>query len=389
MTSRVRRIAAIAGVYLLRLARDRVALFFAFVLPFLIIVLIGSSNPGGDLSVGLVDKGDGPLAQEIATDLRDADGLRIRDYGDVEGLRRAVRRREIVAGLAIPRDYDDTIRNGSAELALVVDRAESDSTAAATRISSIVASQGALTGATRFVTDNAGGDFDARMERVREIDASAPPVRVDVGTAGENGLSNVSIFDYVTYGQLVLFLFLTALTGAGDLVESRRLGVERRILATPTSATTAIAGDAAGHFSVAGAQAFAIVAVGALLLGVSWGDPLGTAALVAMFALVSTGAGLLVGTLVRTNEQATSIGPPVGIVLAMLGGCTWPLEIVPPFMRTVAHLTPHAWAMDAFVDLAGRDAGVGAIVPELTVLAGFAAALLALGRHRLRRAVTG
>lgn len=28
--------------------------------------------------------------------------------------------------------------------------------------------------------------------------------------------------------------------------------------------------------------------------------------------------------------------------------------------------------MDAFVDLAGRDAGVRVVVPELTVLAGFA-----------------
>jgi len=108
-------------------------------------------------------------------------------------------------------------------------------------------------------------------------------------------------------------------------------------------------------------------------------------ALLVAFALVSTGAALLVATLARTPEQALSVTPPLGIALGMLGGCMWPLSIVGTPMRLVGHVFPHAWAMDAFVAVIGHHAGAGAIWRQLLVLAGFAAALLVLATARLRR----
>jgi ABC-2 type transport system permease protein len=94
---------------------------------------------------------------------------------------------------------------------------------------------------------------------------------------------------------------------------------------------------------------------------------------------------MLFGAVLRNAEQATSIGPPVGIALGMLGGCMWPLAVVPEPMRVVGHLFPHAWAMDAFVDLIAKDAGLAGIAVPLAVLAAFAAVLLTLAVWRLRR----
>jgi ABC-2 type transport system permease protein len=96
---------------------------------------------------------------------------------------------------------------------------------------------------------------------------------------------------------------------------------------------------------------------------------------------------LLVATVARSNGQATSVGPPVGLALAMLGGCMWPLEIVPPVMRTIGHLTPHAWALDGFIRLMGGDATIVDIAPQLFVLLGMAALLLPLATWRLRRSI--
>ena len=69
------------------------------------------------------------------------------------------------------------------------------------------------------------------------------------------------------------------------------------------------------------------------------------------FSLLSAGAGLLVASTVRNGEQAQAIGIPVAIALGMLGGAMWPLEIVGSTMRAVGHVVPHAWAMDAWVEL--------------------------------------
>jgi linearmycin/streptolysin S transport system permease protein len=54
-------------------------------------------------------------------------------------------------------------------------------------------------------------------------------------------------------------------------------------------------------------------------------------------------------------------------------------------MKQIAHATPHAWANDAFAQLVGHGATVAQIVPQLGVLAGFAAALLTLATWRFRR----
>ncbi len=63
----------------------------------------------------------------------------------------------------------------------------------------------------------------------------------------------------------------------------------------------------------------------------------------------------------------------------------WPLDIVPSALRTVGHLTPHAWAMDGFVGLVFEDAGLTDILGSVAVLAGFAAVFLGLGVLLLRR----
>jgi ABC-2 type transport system permease protein len=69
----------------------------------------------------------------------------------------------------------------------------------------------------------------------------------------------------------------------------------------------------------------------------------------------------------------------------MLGGCMWPLEIVPDAVRTVGHATPHAWAVDAWITLLSRAGGIADIGTELAVLAGFALGMLVLASTLLQR----
>jgi ABC-2 type transport system permease protein len=87
-------------------------------------------------------------------------------------------------------------------------------------------------------------------------------------------------------------------------------------------------------------------------------------------------------------ESDPLLAPPLGIALGMLGGCMWPLEVVGSTMKTVGHLVPQAWAMDAFVTLVAKGGDLAAIAPQLVVLLGYAAVLLPLATWRLRAALT-
>jgi hypothetical protein len=63
------------------------------------------------------------------------------------------------------------------------------------------------------------------------------------------------------------------------------------------------------------------------------------------------------------------MGVVLGLGLAALGGCMIPIEFFSDTMQRVAHLTPHAWAIDAFAVLVRQDGTIVDILPELGVLA--------------------
>jgi ABC-type uncharacterized transport system permease subunit len=187
--------------------------------------------------------------------------------------------------------------------------------------------------------------------------------------------------------QLILFVFLTSLTGAAQLILSRQLGVSRRMLATPTSVGTILLGEALGRFAVALFQAVFIVAATALIFGVAWGDPLGATVLVLVFTLVAAGVAMLIGAIANNAEQAGSLGVFAGLGIAAIGGSMVPPEIFPEPMATISWFTPHRWALDGFRELI-VGGGVLDILPQLGVLLGLAAVVLALATWRLRAALT-
>jgi ABC-2 type transport system permease protein len=384
---------AIVGTSLRGLARDRLALFFIVLLPVVIILIIGITfgDAGSTrLPVGVVDQGAGPLGGELLADLEASPALDARAYEDPEALRKAVRRGVVAAGVVLPANYDQTLAAGrEAQVTFVVDQTRPAPAPVRSAVAAAVAEQAATLKAARFTAGQRGVPFEDALARARGLAGGERPVRVAATTVGGREDALPTGFNYTAPANLVLFVFITSLAGAAALIESRRLGVTRRMLATPTTATTILAGEALSRFSLALLQATIIFGVGWLVFGVDWGDPVAALLLVVSFALVGTGVGMLLGSILSNAEQATSIGPPVGIALGMLGGCMWPLEIVPAPMRTVGHLFPHAWAMDGFIALIARGEGVAGIALQLAVLVGFAVALLALATWRLRRALVG
>lgn len=242
--------------------------------------------------------------------------------------------------------------------------------------------------AARFAPDHNGAAVATGLARAAGLQATST---VGVGTAVvDSGASTLpGGFSYSAPTMLVLFVFLNALAGGSSIIQARQLGIHARAMAAPITARTIVLGETLAALLLALLQSVLIGGIGALAFGVRWGNPLAAAALVLVWALVGTGAGLLSGTVFRTPEQASAIGPAVGIAFGMLGGCMWPLQIVSPAMRVVGHAVPQAWAVDAWTTLLSRGGDLAAIARPLLVLAGVGAGLLALAAVRLRARVIG
>ncbi len=379
---------AIASANLRRTARDRLGLFFIVVLPFLVMLFVRGQGGPDVLTVGLAVLDDSPAAERLAERLRGLDGVILSEHPSSEVLREQVRRGAVAGGLLVPDGYDDTLAaGGTATVEVLADPASGLPGALTGAVGPAVEAESARLAAARFASQQTGVDAETAEQAAERINVP-PALTIDTQVAAAATQGEVAYGDTAPSRNLVLFVFISSLVAGVALVESRRLGVTRRTLAAPTGSGAILLGEAAGRFLIAAGQGLLVVVGAAVLFGASWGNPLAVLAVVALFSLVGTGAALLVGATFSDPEQASSVAPFLGIGLGMLGGCLWPLEIVPPVLQAVGRATPHAWAVDALVEVVGRGGGIDDIAAQLGILTAFAAALLGLASWRLRRTLT-
>ncbi len=379
----------IAYVALLRLVRDRSNIFFVFILPIGIILIIGAQFGGGftpTLGV-VVEDGAGALGEDLAVAIEARGDVDVVRYGGSSSVVTAVERGNVQAAIVIPDGYDATLRAGG--VADVGYYSRPDAAVYQTIIRAEVSDQASLVRAAWFAAAEQGVAFDAALATAVAANDAVAGVTVQQETTG-SALFPASIGQYGlgASSQLVLFMFLTGLTGSAALIETRRLGVASRMLSTPTTAGTVVTGEGLGRYAVVMLQGLYILFATLLLFQVNWGDPLGAAAVMVVFGAVCAGAAMLMGTLFKNDQQAGGVSIILGIGLAALGGCMIPIELFSDTMQKVAHITPHAWALDAFAVLVREDGTVADILPELAVLGGFAIVLIGISGFRLRRAMS-
>ena len=378
----------IARTNMLRTFRDRTGLFFIVILPMILIVVLGMTYGGwNQVRVGVSGADGGPLAQDLIGSVHTTETrLEVRRYGSAADLRDAVERGYIQIGLAIPTDYDAQLAGGGTPQVEIVAQVNTVASMVRTALDDAIATQAAQIRAARFTAAKSGLSFDRALAAARQVQPSVAGVAVVLESVGEVS-SNPNGFTVGAQSQVILFVFLTSLTGAVQLILTRQLGISRRMYSTPTGVGTIVLGEALGRFGFALFQGGLIVVGSALLFGVDWIDPGVTAAIVVAFAVVATGAAMLVGTFAANAHQAAALGPALGMIAGLLGGTMVPSEIFPDAMRTLSYITPHAWAMDAFHAVLLRGAGVLQVLPQLGVILAYAAVLLFVAVWRFRRVI--
>jgi ABC-2 type transport system permease protein len=380
----------IARVNLVRMLRDRMGLFFVFLLPTVLIIVLGTVY-GGRVAprLGVVTVEAGPLGADLVQTIKEGDlELEIKQYASEAELRAAVEEGRLEIGLIVPPSYDTTLRSGGTATLRVLGRVESSLSALREAVDAAVAQQSGAVRAARLVVAQGLGAFDAGLAQAKASEPTLAKVTVEVTTVGSAIFpSGTTAFAPGAQSQLVLFMFLTSLTAAAQVVLTRHLGVSARMVSTPTPFRTILLGESLGRFFVAMLQGVFIVLLSSLAFGVSWGDPVAASAIVILFALVGTGAAMVIGVFAKNADQAGSLGVFLGMTLGALGGAMVPLEVFGEPMKTLAMLTPHAWAIQGLREVALRGSDITGITTELGVLALFAVVLLALGTWGFRRAI--
>jgi len=179
-------------------------------------------------------------------------------------------------------------------------------------------------------------------------------------------------FEHQLPAMVVMFLLFQLTTYFLVMwVQDVQSGKIKRITMSPTSVRQLFLGQVVSRFLWGCLQVLMIAGVGSLLLGVRLEWPWGYAA-------------------IMLAEKANAVGVITALVLAALGGCWWPLEIITSqVMRAVPMFLPTGLMMNAVGDFTayGKDAAFPTI--NFLGLLAMTAVFMPLGIRRLRRQIVG
>ena len=205
------------------------------------------------------------------------------------------------------------------------------------------------------------------------------------------GPLHINTFDQNVPGFAVTFLLLGMLLGVSlGLLDERDWGTLERLHALPIAASTPLIGKLMARFTVGVVQMLLLLAVGWIAFGISLG-PQPWALVMPTIGIVFAGCalGLVVGAVAATREAVMPVGSIIIVTMAAVGGCWWPIDLEPRWMRNVALAFPTTWAMDAYNDLMIRRRTIEIAWRPTAVMLAYGVLYLIIGvalfRRRMRR----
>ncbi|MFN4261722.1 MAG: ABC transporter permease [Gemmataceae bacterium] len=183
----------------------------------------------------------------------------------------------------------------------------------------------------------------------------------------------------------VAFAFFLVLTMGWLFTSERRQGTFKRLRAAPLTRVEILLGKLASCLTISIAQGFLLLLAGKLVFGMDWGkQPALLVPVVVTTSLAAMGLALFVATLARTETQVAIYGTLLVLLLAVLGGCLIPREVIPENMQPLTLITPHGWALSAYKELLSEQTNLAIVAQACAVLTAFGISLVALSWGILR-----
>jgi len=395
--------------------KDRGSIVLLFLMPLLFILILSGALMeigGGEEDTGIpltvVDLDGGQAARALLDGIEQAGGVRIEMME--EGAATAqLEENDIPRVLVIPAGFtSDFEDNEQATLRLISHPDASSEETEAVRLviggvardmsleSQLIASleqMGEMQAASApeqpaFTTERIVAQARSQFERSRTQPLVALVERLP-GRIAERRAEAEDMERFAVPALTVLFVFLTAQTAAQSIYDEKKVGSFRRLLAAPISKASVLIGKMLPAFLMALVQTavtFAFGIFGLRLMGLTpltmGSSPFGVVLVAVAVALCTSGFGILIAAVARTENQIGGLSNLLLWAMGILGGGIVPLFLLESFLGPAPKIVPHYWAIRAYNDLMIRGLGLADVTIEIAVLLGFTALFLAIGLWR-------
>ena len=385
----------IAVLEVKRFVVDPGRLAFSLALPIVLFALMyGAFSEAGQFNgtAHLVDLDEGPMARELIARLERVDGLQVKLHTSADA-DRALDRANILSrcghpGWILRGPHGRQSRIDHLQAARLRRSSRADSRHHHPKRGPRVGRRGPgpcpgsrrAQGILRQTTPRSTKPSRSLLDQAREN----PPVTVKSRTIG--GQSDP--LSRLLPGIMTMFLLFSVTLGATTLVEERRIGTLERLMTTRLSIDQLFLGKFLAGASIAALQALILLALAFLVLQVAGVTVFVEAMVFALLiAAAVSAAGLVIGSLARTPDQASWIAVFFTMAMTVFAGTFFDVGDSGP-LAVISRFTINKYSIDGLADIVAGG-GLGQQGFEAAVLIGVTIVGLVVARFAFRATQAG
>src|SRR2546425_10490878 len=354
----------------IQMRRDRLTLAIMTGIPVIQLLLFGFAIQTDVRHIPTVvfDESRTPTSRDVIAAFENTGNFHIVAHVDGrDALNDWIARGDAQAGIAIPHDFPRNLARGTtATIQVIVDASDP------------LSSQAALAAA-------AGG---AQVRNLAILSAAANrtelPIETRVRPRYNPGLRSPN---YIVPGLVGVILTITmVLVTAMAIVRERERGTLEQLIVTPITKTELMLGKIAPYVGVGVVQMTAVLVIGRYVFDVPLtGNVVLLYSVALLFVVASLAFGLVISTLVRTQQQAIQLSFFFVLPNILLSGFMFPRQAMPLFFQCVGLLLPLTHFLKVLRGILLKGVGLDALWREAVVLARFRGILITVAVRRFHK----
>ena len=284
--------------------------------------------------------------------------------GDYPAMTRTFRSGQARIGLVIPAGFSAAVVTGHpAQVQLVVDGSDAQTVASAT--------QSANTVISAWSAEHRTG-------------AAAEPITMETSIWYNPDL-RTAVFVVPGLVGVILTMTMVMFTSMG-IARERERGTLEQLIVSPVRSAELVIGKIVPYIAIGYVQMSLILAVGTIGFSVPFtGSWLALYALASLFIVANLALGLLVSTLVRTQQQAMQLSFFLFLPQILLSGFLFPFEAMPYPAQLLGQALPLTHFLRIIRGIVLKGATLADLVPEIESLAVIGGVLIVLSALRFRK----
>ncbi|HJQ08302.1 MAG TPA: ABC transporter permease [Candidatus Saccharimonadales bacterium] len=351
----------LASSYTRQFFRDKVALFFTFLFPLLFLLVFGALNKGGNdinFNIVLINHSQTQFAKEFVDEAKKNKVFKIKDnITTLAEAKERMGRGEIDSIIELPGDFGKPNEQNIPSGTLVVYYEEASPQTGQT-----------LGGIMQRVLDGIN----------KELTNHVDPFVVEQKSTKT---ANLTSFDYIFAGLLGFSILSLGIFGmANGFPADKKVGILRRLKATPLRVSQLVIGTALTYLLIGLLSIVLMIIVGTLIFDFNMrGNYLNLFIFLTIGIACMFGFGLAIGGWAKNENQAAPLSNLVAFPLMFLSGVFFPTFLMPQWLQQIVQFLPLTPIVDGTRLIITENASLLSLGPELAIIGAWIAIIYALG----------